>query len=118
MYGLNSNMFTNIDVDRFGKEHFIAKVEKEYFSTFAGNITEEDYFKMDENDRPVLLFIQNPHLFFERIRTFFVNLGVPKENIIISPVEYIDLEKNFVSMVPKPYELLFKDSYFSNQSEI
>lgn len=118
LYGLNSNMFTNIDDDRFGKEHFIAKVEKEYFSAFAGNITEEDYFKMGENDRPVLLFIQNPHLFFERIRTFFVNLGVPKEDIIISPVEYIDLEKNFVNMVPKPYELLLKDSYFSNQSEI
>lgn len=118
LYGLNNNMFINREVDRFGEEHFIAKVKKEYFSAFAGNITEEEYFKMEEPNRQVILFIQNPHKFFEKIKMFFINLGVPKENIIISPVDYIDLRKKFINMVPKPYELLLKDSYFSNQSEI
>lgn len=118
LYGLNSNMFINKEVDRFGEEHFIAKVEKEYFSAFAENITEQEYFEMEESNRPVLLFIQNPHKFFEKIRAFFINLGISKENIIISPVEYVDLRRNFISFVPKPYELLLEDSYFSNQSEI
>lgn len=118
LYGLNSNMFINREVDRFGEEHFIAKVEKKYFSDFSKDITEEEYFAMEEDNRPVLLFIHNPHGFFEKIRSFFMNLGIPKDSIIISPVEYVDLRKEFIHFVPKPYELLLKDSYFSNQSEI
>lgn len=118
LYGLNSNMFVNSEIDRFGKEHFIAKVEKGYFSAFAGNITEEDYFKLEEPDKPVVLFITNPNEFFNRIRIFFVNLGVPEKDIIISPIEYVDLKRKFATNIPKPYELLLKDSYFSNQSEV
>ena len=45
-------------------------------------------------------------------------MGVPKENIIISPVDYVDLREKFINSVPQPYELLLKDMDFSNQSEV
>ena len=118
LYGLNSNMFVNKEIDRFNEEHFIAKVDKKYFDDFSGKISEKDYFEMDEYDRPVVLFINNPHEFFEKIKAFFIDLGVPKENIIISPVDYVDLREKFINSVPQPYELLLKDMDFSNQSEV
>lgn len=118
LYGLNSNMFVKKEIDRFGDEHYIANVSKKYFSDFSGKISEKEYFQMAELDRPVVLFINNPHLFFEKIRAFFINLGIPKKDIIISPVEYVDLRKKFVSFVPNPYELLLKDKDFVNQSEV
>ena len=118
LYGLNSNMFTINEKDRFGNNHFIAKVKKEYFIDFSGKITEKEYFEMNELDRPVVLFINNPHLFFEKITDFFVRMGISKNDIIISPIEYVDLRKPFVSFVPTPYELLLKDNDFSNQSEV
>lgn len=118
LYGLNSNMFVNKEIDRFSEEHYIAKVNKDYFSDFSDKISEDEYFEMNELDRPVVLFINNPYKFFEKIRSFLVNLGIPKEDIIISPVEYIELRKKFVNLVPSPYELLLKDKYFENQSEI
>ena len=118
LYGLNSNMFVKKEIDKFGEEHFIASVNKEYFSDFSGGISEEEYFQMSELDRPVVLFINNPHLFFEKIRVFFINLGISEKDIIISPVEYVDFRKKFVNFVPNPYELLLKDKDFLNQSEV
>ena len=45
-------------------------------------------------------------------------MGISKNDIIISPIEYVDLRKPFVSFVPTPYELLLKDNDFFNQSEV
>ena len=118
LYGLNSNMFIIKEEDRFEQEHYIAKVDKKYFMDFSGGISEEEYHKKEENDKPVVLFINNPHLFFNKIKSFFMNLDVKEEDIIISPVEYIDLRKEFISFVPNPYELLLKDKDFINQSEV
>ena len=61
---------------------------------------------------------QHPLVFFEKIKEFFIKLGIPKENIIISPIDYVNLRKSFVCQVPEPLELLLKDKFFSNQSEI
>ena len=118
LYGLNSNVFLNKETDRFGKEHFIARVDKKYFMDFSPGLIEKQYFAMEEEERPVVLFINNPHMFFKKIKDFFVNLGVDEKDIIISPVEYVNLRKEFVSFLPHPYELFLKDEDFSNQSEV
>lgn len=118
LYGLNSNMFINKDTDRFGYDHYFARISKDYFSDFSSEISEEEYFTMDELDRPVVLFINNPHKIFEKIKDFFVKFGISKEDIIISPVEYVELRKRFVNFVPNPYELLLKDKDFINQNEV
>ena len=118
LYGLNSNMFLHKETDRFGEEHSYAKVNKSYFSDFSNNISENDYFKMDKLNRPSVLFINNPDMFFKKIIDFFVSLDIPRERIIISPVDYVDLREIFYNSVPNPYELLIKDNDFSNQSEV
>lgn len=44
--------------------------------------------------------------------------GIKKEDIIISPVEYLNKKKIAIVSVPYPKELLLKDIDFVNQSEI
>lgn len=118
LYGLNDNSFVEKNIDRFGMYHFISRIDKNYFSSFANNVTKENYFQQPDAEKPVLVFINNPHEFFEKIRNFFIQLGIPKKDIIISPVEYVDLNKPSISLVSYPHELLLKDIYFKNQSEI
>lgn len=118
LYGLSSNMFTRETTDRFGEKHHIATITKDYFSAFNSVKNEKDYFELSFEERPSVIFITNPHAFFEKIKTFFINLGVEKDNIIIHPVEYVDYSKSFISFVPSPVELFLKDKYFAYQSEI
>ena len=114
---MNDDSFKEKSIDRFGKEHYYSRIDKGYFSSFSNRVTKEKYNREDEN-RDVVIFINNPHLFFEKIRQFFIKLGVGKDNIIISPVQYVNRQENSVSLVPYPHELLLKDNYYSNQSEI
>ena len=117
LYGLNDNSYKEKSVDRFGKEHYYSRIDKSYFSSFSNGITKEKYNNEDEK-RNVVVFINNPSLFYEKVRQFFMKLGVGKENIIISPIEYVNRQENSYSFMPFPYELLLKDNYYSNQSEI
>lgn len=117
LYGLNSNSFKEVDVDRFGKTHYISRISKDYFYDFSDGMTKETYDINDENKK-VVVFINNPHLFFKKIKDFFKTLDIDDNDIIISPVEYINRQQNSISFVPYPKELLLKDIYYSNQSEI
>lgn len=117
LYGLNSNSFKEVDVDIFGKTHYISRISKDYFYDFSDGMTKETYDINDENKK-VVVFINNPHLFFKKIKDFFKTLGIDDNDIIISPVEYINRQQNSISFVPYPKELLLKDIYYSNQSEI
>ena len=110
LYGLNSNVFIE-DND------YCSKIDKDYFSAFTDIEKKEDYNRNDEN-RDVVVFIRNPHKFFEKIKEFFINLGIEKNDIIISPIQYVNYSKDFICLVPFPKELLLKDNYYSNQCEI
>ena len=118
LYGLNDNVFVEKEVDRLGESHFIARVNKKYFDDFSKNISQKKQITPEEGDKSAVIFINNPLVFFEKIKEFFIKLGIPKENIIISPIDYVNLRKSFVCQVPEPLELLLKDKFFSNQSEI
>lgn len=118
LYGLHSNAFNGSSVDRFGRKHFTAKVDKLYFSTFSNFISKEDYFKQRADERKSVIFITNPHEFFEKIKTFFYGFGLTQSDVIIFPVDYVDLRKPFVKLIEYPFELFLKDKDFSNQSEI
>lgn len=117
LYGLNDNSFTEKSIDRFGKENYCARIDKSYFNSFSDGVTKEKYNREDDN-RKVVIFINNPHVFFEKVREFFMKLDIAKEDIIISPVQYVDYQSNSITLVPYPHELLLKDKFFSNQSEI
>lgn len=117
-YGLKDNSFTQKNIEENGKVHYISRVENSYFTDFSNNMTESDYKLIDDNEKPVVMFINNPHKFFERVRDALKKIGIKEEEIIISPVEYIDKNVISFSAIPYPHELLLKDSYYSKQSEI
>lgn len=117
-YGLNNNSFRNKKIDNKGKAHYYSYVSKEFFESFSEKISKEDYLKMNEEDRPSVIFISNPHEFFKRIKKFFNKVGVKEQDVIISPVDYINKNKIMLSGIPYPRELLLKDKFFEKQSEI
>ena len=117
LYSLNDNVFTNKEIDRFGEEHMIAKVSYDYFLSFSYNSTKENYFELDENDRQTVIFISNPKEFSKRIRSFFKKFDVSENDILIYPVNYIDLKIPFFIDVLSPLELFVKDQYYKYQSE-
>lgn len=117
-YGLNDNSFTEKNIDKEGKAHYISRIDNKYFTDFSDNITKEMYENIEEKEKPVVLFISNPHKLFEKIKKFFINIGMSEDEIIISPVEYLDKKEIAISAIPYPKELLLKDKYYSKQSEI
>lgn len=117
-YGLNDNSYTERNTDNYGKEYYTSRVRKEFFESFSERISKEEYLKKEELDRPAVLFISNPHELFERIRKFFMKFGISEQEIIISPVQYLNKKKNSISVLQYPKELLLKDLYYENQSEI
>ena len=67
-YGLKDNSFTQKNIEEDGKAHYISMVENSYFTDFSSNITESDYESMEDSEKPVVMFINNPHKFFERVK--------------------------------------------------
>ena len=118
IFGLNSDMFREKYIDRLGKEHVQATISNNYFAAFTNCKSKDEYDKLDIQEKPSVIFIKNVHLFFEKIKNFFINLGVNKEDIIILPVNYVDLDTTFFLNINSPYELFLKNNEFSYQSEI
>ncbi len=117
LYGLHDNSFRKI-IDDKGKAHYQSNITKQYFSDFSDYRTRDEYDKAEKDEQPVVVFVYNPHEFFRRIRSTLMALGVKEEEIIISPVEYLDRYKPSFTNAQYPNELLLKDKSFINQSEI
>ena len=81
-------------------------------------MSKADYLKKAEGDRPTVVFIKNPNELFNRIRRFFNKFDIRDEEIIISPVQYIEKKKIAMSILDYPKELLLKDKCFEEQSEV
>lgn len=118
LYGLHNTNFTESSIDKAGIVHHIGCIAKEYFEDFGNDITKEDMDKIAEENQPVLVMINNPHEFFNRVREFFISLGAKPEEILISPVIYMDKKQPFYCNLEYPYELFLKDLEFSKQSEV
>lgn len=118
LFGVNDDLFTTFEWTAQHKLQPTGNVTLEYFNDFYSEYTEEEYDSLSEDKKPVVIMITNPHLFFERIRDFFINFGIDKEDIIISPVQYIDIKSDFIISSPSPSELFFKSDRFSIQREI
>ena len=118
IYGLNDNSFIEKYENRFGHINYCSRINKDYFTKFSEVKSKEEYFNIQKPKRPAVVFISNPHLFFERVRNKLIQLGFNREDIIISPVEYVNKNENSVALLSYPKELLLKDIFFKNQSEI
>lgn len=116
-YGLNDSNFER-EVDEIGRVKYATKITKDYFSDFSNGVSSEEYDELEKDEQPVVVMIRNPRKLFRKIREFFWDKGVVDEEIIISPVEYLDKKRVALSAVPFPRELLLKDIDFFNQSEV
>lgn len=99
-----------------------SNIAKTYFRDFTDNLSSEDVEKLDDMDKPAVIIIERYSEFVNRIKKALFKIGVKEEEIIISRVDYHDFklkDKNawidFRQRVP--YELLFKDNRFEDQSE-
>lgn len=118
LFGLNNTAFENEFFDRRGVKYHSSIVAKQYFQDFSNNSTDESAKVLSDDRKPVLIMIMNPSKFVERVINYFESIGVKREEILISPVEYMDKNIPFVSIKKFPYELFLKDKSFSYQSEI
>lgn len=116
-YGLNNDEWCKT-IDKRGKAHFKTIVPLSYFRDFSNGITREKYEKIDYDEQPVVMFINDPHRFFEKVERALNNLGVVSTEIIKSPVKYQEKYKTTTHLLQYPLELLMKDIPFSNQKEI
>lgn len=117
-YSLNDNSFNKEYKYDDGTKHYISRVTNEYFKGFSNNSSKETYDSMEENIKPVVLFINNPKELFKRIKIELKKLDVDEKDIIISPVEYIDKKTVSVSVLEYPKELLLKDISYAEQNEL
>ncbi|EOU2050679.1 MAG: hypothetical protein E6610_07500 [Clostridium perfringens] len=118
LFGLNNTMFHECKIDERGVKHYPSRIIKKYFEDFCNNTTKESVEQLSDEEKPTLVIINNPHEFFERIRKYFFSIGVKEDELIISPVQYINKDKSFCFNGVFPYELLLKDESFSYQSEV
>lgn len=118
-YGLRSDSFNEKIIDENGIAHYYSRVSREYFKGFSKIKDREEYEKASEIEKSSVVFIHNPNLFFSKIQDKLINdFGISQDEIIISPVEYINKKQEHISMVPYPMELLIKDKDYEKQSEI
>ena len=116
LYGVDDTCFQKV-VDQDGRSRYRTSVSKEYFSDFSEHMTKEEYSKVESEEQPVVIFIKNPRSFLERICSSLKKLGVKDEEMIISPVEYINWYSSYELKEATPRELLYKDKFFSRQRE-
>lgn len=117
LYGLHSTAFVKETLDD-GRIRYTTSVSKKYFSDFTEYKSRESSKGVKESQRPVLLQINNVNEFFSRLVKGIELLGVKREDIIIASVDYINKHSEQLSMTEFPYELLQKDNYFKDQSEV
>ena len=116
-YGLHDNAFYK-EIGADGKARYTFNIPQSYFSDFSNCKNRTDYDGMPESEQDVVISIRNPHELFRRVHSALFDLGVKKEEIIISPVKYINKYERLLSTVEFPYELLLKDKRFSSQNEV
>ena len=114
LFGINSKDFSKVETDEKGLKHHMITIGNEYFRDFSDSKTKASL----KEEQPVLIMITKPNKFFNRLINHLTELGVKKEEILISPVEYINKNEDFYLSKSMPYELFLKDKSFNHQREI
>lgn len=118
LYGLNSN---NVHLQEHRSQdhqyHLGGMVSNEYFRKLFPKVKETEIESLDPKLRPAVLFIR-PDNFVNYVTTMLMGKGVKEDEIIISPVSYIDFYSKPVIIGDEPEELFSKHVSFSEQSEV
>lgn len=117
LYGLSKSLFSEEYTDHFLNNLKKGVIPKSYFQDFT-EVTKEEHDSLDDEEKPVVIFIYKPKEFFERIRKSLRSQGVYNHEIIINPVHYVDRSKNWMLAEQAPKELFFKQLRFEHQSEV
>lgn len=117
-FGLNDNMFTFLAKGEDGVDYPSGEIKKSYFKDFAKSFDKSAYEMCKEDEKPALIMINNPKEFRKRVEKYFIAYGISLNEILYSPVTYLDKSEQFLIEAPSPSELFTKDIKFSNQSEI
>jgi hypothetical protein len=119
-YILKQSMFDCPEEE--GKHRLTTMIPDSYFKDFMDNLDPEEVEKLDEKDRPSVIFIHDYKEFEKRIISSLMALGLEREEIIVSRVSYFDFDKygeygwcDFGQRMPN--ELTIKHTRFENQSE-
>lgn len=118
LFGLTDTMFKNSYFPETDSWATTTSVGKNYFEDFYKHETRESIMSLPDNERPVLVVIQSPNKFFNKIYEYFESIGLGKDEVIIKKVDYIDKSLPFVIRDAYPQEVFVKDHSFNHQSEI
>lgn len=88
-----------------------------YFRDFANNLSPDEASRLAAEERPAFVVIYDMDRFIEMIRQKILSLGVKHEDFLYVMVDYQDKNTAFNWHVNSPFELKYKDIYFSDQSE-
>jgi tetratricopeptide (TPR) repeat protein len=118
LFGLNDNSFSEIHRAEDKRLYPVGYISKDFFSDFANHMTQKQIDQLPREKQPVLIMINNPHEFFERIKSVLMGMGIRLNEIIIRPVTYLNKKIQFTITNYPPTELFAKDEDFSSQQEI
>ena len=120
LYYLKTEMF-NCPA-KTGVHKLKTSIPGSYFRAFADNISREKAEMLPEEERPVLLVINNYPEFKNRLINKLISMGVNSNEIIETLVTYYDFdqygEMGWIDLdIESPLELVFKHIKFKDQNE-
>lgn len=105
-----------------GCHQVAATVPSSYFKDFADNLSIKEIEKLNEGERPAVIFIKDFNGFKDRLIKKLVEMGLKERDIMIESINYFDFNEfgldgwlDFGKNSPK--ELFVKDIRFKEQSE-
>lgn len=117
LYGLHNTAFQKKKYEN-GRVRSCTSIPRSYFSSFSACGSRDEFEEIDYNEQPVVIFIKNPNEFFRRVIDSLVKMGISKDDVVVSPVVYGDKNTYRIYPIDSPKELLFKDKFFEDQSEV
>lgn len=122
-YGLKNGAFP--EPSHEGKVRLSTSIGSKYFQDFADNATPEEISALPDKDKPAVVVIKDWQEFMNRLITKLISLGIPKDSIIISPINYYDFtpydtDDSYLDFnTTPPYELFIKSKAdFGYQNEL
>jgi hypothetical protein len=108
--------------DSTGMQKISGDVPKEYFQTFADNITPSYADGLNDKEKPAFYLIKDYDEFFRRVKKYMTDRGVKAQDVICSPVKFYNLEQYekygwWMCKSKSPRELFWKRDKFALQSE-
>jgi hypothetical protein len=118
LYGIYDQSFQMRYFPETQKWAKVTYVTRDYFRDFSKYETRAEIELLSEEKRPVLVIIQSPNKFFERIYNYFEKIGISRNEVLVQPVKYMDKSTPFIVKDIFPSELFLKDKSFQHQSEL